>query len=181
MRVEIPAPLTNMADKGVYYDSDEPVYYNDTAEAGGPRERPAALTNMADKEVYYEPGGSRERSVRTLGRGQESFDIEAYEKENFDEHGISQKLEQHISTTKGLVSDAKKRIICLLKFSLVVNIIIVVLILALVGLLVYSNFVSATPTVGKGGSTCIYSTMVYNGLGSNISSKRLNIVLCADK
>ena len=138
-----------MADKEVYYDSDEPVYYNDTAEAGGPRERPALLTNMADKEVYYEPGGSREKSV---GRGQESFDIEAYEKENFDEHGISQKLEQHISTTKGLVSDAKKRIVCLLKFSLVVNIIIVVLIFALVGLLVYSNFVSGA--AGKGVNGC---------------------------
>ena len=152
MRVEIPAPLTNMADKEIYYESDEPVYYNDTAEAGGPRERPALLTNMADKEVYYEPGGSRERSVRTLGRGQESFDIEAYEKENFDEHGISQKLEQHISTTKGLVSDAKKRIVCLLKFSLVFNIIIVVLIFALVGLLVYSNFVSGA--AGKGVNGC---------------------------
>ena len=159
MRVEIPAPLTNMADKEVYYDSDEPVYYNDTAEAGGPRERSTPLTNMADKEVYYEPGGSREKSVSTLGRGQESFDIEDYEKENFDEHGISLKLEQHISTTKGLVSDAKKRIVCLLKFSLVVNIIIVVLIFALVGLLVYSNFVTGAPNrcdsaAGKGGSDC---------------------------
>ena len=139
MREKIPAPLTNMADKEVYYDGDEPgVYYNDTSQAGGPRER----------------------SVGTSGRGQESFDIEAYEKENFDEHGINQKLEQHISTTKGLVSDAKKRIICLFKFFLMVNIIIVVLILALVGLLVYSKFVSAAPSVGKGRSTRIYSTMI---------------------
>ena len=145
VREKIPAPLTNMADKEVYYDGDEPgVYYNDTSQAGGPRER----------------------SVGTSGQGQESFDIEAYEKENFDEHGINQKLEQHISTTKELVSNAKKRIICLFKFFLMVNIIIVVLILALVGLHVYSNFVSATPTVGKGGSTCIYSTIVYNGFGS---------------
>ena len=139
-----------MAVKGVYYTDDEAgVYYTDTVAPVGTQLAPV------------DGAGTSRR-----GQGQESFDIEAYEKENFDEHGINQKLEQHISTTKELVSNAKKRIICLFKFFLMVNIIIVVLILALVGLHVYSNFVSATPTVGKGGSTCIYSTIVYNGFGS---------------
>ena len=132
-----------MADKGVYYTGDEAgVYYTDTVVPVGTQLAPVDCAGTSGR-----------------GQGQESFDIEAYEKENFDEHGFNQKLEHQISTTKDLVSNIKKRIICLFKFSLVVNIIIVVLILALVGLLVYSNFVSATPTVGKGGSTCIYSTM----------------------
>ena len=49
------------------------------------------------------------------------------------------------------------------KFSLVVNIIVAILILALVGLLVYSNFVTGAPNrcdsaAGKGGSDCEATT-----------------------
>ena len=143
-----------MADKGVYYTGDEAgVYYTDTVAPVGTQSEPVHTRSP------------RERSAGTSGRGQgqESFDIEAYEKENFDEHGFNQKLEHQISTTKDLVSNVKKRIICLFKFSLVVNIIVAILILALVGLLVYSNFVTGAPNrcdsaAGKGGSDCEATT-----------------------
>ena len=132
-----------MADKGVYYTGDEAgVYYTDTVVPVGTQSAPVHSAGTSGR-----------------GQGQESFDIEAYEKENFDEHGFNQKLEHQISTTKDLVSNIKKRIICLFKFSLVVNIIVAILILALVGLLVYSNFVTGAPNrcdsaAGKGGSDC---------------------------
>ena len=132
-----------MADKGVYYTDDEAgVYYTDTVVPVGTQLAPVDGAGTSGR-----------------GQGQESFDIEAYEKENFDEHGFNQKLEHQISTTKDLVSNIKKRIICLFKFSLVVNIIVAILILAPVGLLVYSNFVTGAPNrcdsaSGKGGSDC---------------------------
>ena len=130
-----------MANKGVYYTGDEAgVYYTDTVVPVGTQLAPVDGAGTSGR-----------------GQGQESFDIEAYEKENFDEHGFNQKLEHQISTTKDLVSNIKKRIICLFKFSLVVNIIVAILILALVGLLVY--FVTGAPNrcdsaAGKGGSDC---------------------------